>query len=303
MRRTGKAAKTRVLYLSSPIGLGHARRDLAVTRELAQLCPDLQVDWLAQDPVTRFLTANDQHVHPASRMLANESEHIEAESGEHDLNAFQAIRSMDEILIKNFMVFQEVLEEEAYDLVIADEAWEVDHYWHEHPELKRAQIAWLTDFVGWVPFAENGPREAFLTTDYNAEMIGHVENNPTVRDRAIFVGGAADIVDLSFGTGLPKMRDWIPKHYEFSDYIIGRHPSEFGSREDLRAESGGGVKRGCVYGKSDASGMYPDERPVKPEDLAATLYYLMGIDPASEIRDRNDRPLAIAGRPVLDVVA
>ena len=238
VRRTSKGAKKRVLYLSSPIGLGHARRDLAVTRELAQLCPDLQVDWLAQDPVTRFLAANDQHVHPASSMLANESEHIEAESGEHDLNAFQAIRSMDEILIKNFMIFQEVLEEDQYDLVIADEAWDVDHYWHEHPELKRAQIAWLTDFVGWVPFANNGPREAFLTTDYNAEMIGHVENNPTVRDRAIFVGGATDIVDLSFGKDLPQMRDWIPKHYEFSDYIIGRHPSEFGSRDDLRAEFG-----------------------------------------------------------------
>ena len=165
----------RALYLSSPIGLGHARRDLAVTRELRQLHPDLQVDWLAQDPVTRFLAANDESLHPASRLLANESDHIEAEAGEHDLNAFQAIRNMDEILIKNFMVFQDVLEQDRYDLVIADEAWDVDHYWHEHPELKRAQIAWFTDFVGWVPFAENGPREAFLTTDYNAEMIGHVE--------------------------------------------------------------------------------------------------------------------------------
>ena len=34
------------------------------------------------------------------------------------------------------------------------------------------------------------------------------------------------------------MRDWVPKHYEFSDYIIGQHPSEFGSRDDLRAEFG-----------------------------------------------------------------
>jgi hypothetical protein len=67
--------------------------------------------------------------------------------------------------------------------------------------------------------------------------------------------------------------------------------------------AGGGVKRGFVYGKSDATGSYPDENPVKPEDLAATLYYLMGIDPESEIRDRNNRPLAIAGKPVLDVIA
>jgi hypothetical protein len=67
--------------------------------------------------------------------------------------------------------------------------------------------------------------------------------------------------------------------------------------------AGGGTKRGYVYGASDASGMYVDEHPVKPEDLAATIYYLMGIDPASEIRDRNNRPLAIGGNPVLDVMA
>ena len=234
--RTGR--QKRALYLSSPIGLGHARRDLAVTRELRRLHPGLQVDWLAQDPVTRFLNANDERIHPASRLLANESSHIEAEAGEHDLHAFQAIRSMDEILIKNFMVFQEILEEEPYDLVIADEAWDVDHYWHEHPELKKAPIAWFTDFVGWVPFEENGPREAFLTADYNAEMIGHVEGHPELRDRAIFVGTPDDIIEKPFGDGLPMMRDWIPRHFEFADYVIGQHPSEFGSRADLRAEFG-----------------------------------------------------------------
>jgi hypothetical protein len=67
--------------------------------------------------------------------------------------------------------------------------------------------------------------------------------------------------------------------------------------------AGGGVKRGYVYGKSDATGAYPDERPVKPEDLAATLYYLLGINPESEIYDRNNRPLVISGKPVLDVIA
>jgi Protein of unknown function (DUF1501) len=67
--------------------------------------------------------------------------------------------------------------------------------------------------------------------------------------------------------------------------------------------AGGGVKKGFTYGASDAHGMYVDEHPVRPEDLAATIYYLMGIDPESEIRDRANRPLAIAGKPVLEVVA
>ncbi len=233
-----KIRRPKALYLSSPIGLGHARRDLAITRELRKLHPDLQVDWLSQDPVTRFLKANDERIHPASVRLANESAHIESEAGEHDLHAFQAIRHMDEILIANFMIFQEAVEQEAYDLVIADEAWDVDHYWHEHPELKKAQVAWLTDFVGYVPMPEGGTHEAFLTTDYNAEMIEHVENHPGVRDRSIFVGNPADIVPHGFGKDLPAMRDWVPQHFDFCGYVLGEHPSGFGVKGELRARLG-----------------------------------------------------------------
>ncbi len=67
--------------------------------------------------------------------------------------------------------------------------------------------------------------------------------------------------------------------------------------------AGAGVKKGFIYGKSDDKGQFPDEHPVKPEDLAATIYYLLGIDPNSEIRDRNNRPLFIGGKPVLEVIA
>jgi pimeloyl-ACP methyl ester carboxylesterase/predicted glycosyltransferase len=237
--QTGKTKKTKkTLYLSSPIGLGHGRRDIAITRELRKLHPDLQVDWLAQDPVTRLLKANGEHVHPLSGRLASESRHIELESGEHELNAFQAIRRMDEVLIANFMIFQDAVEQGGYDLVIADEAWDVDHYWHEHPELKKAKLAWFTDFVGFVPMTEGGEQEAFLTSDYNAEMIEHIERHPGVRDRAIFVGDPEDIIPHSFGRDLPAMRDWVPRHFDFAGYIIGEHPEAFGSRADLRQTFG-----------------------------------------------------------------
>jgi predicted glycosyltransferase len=228
----------RALYLSSPIGLGHGRRDIAITRELRKHHPDLEVDWLAQDPVTRLLDACGERIHPLSARLASESRHIELESGEHDLHCFQAIRRMDEVLIANFMIFQDAVDEGDYDLVIADEAWDVDHYWHEHPELKRAKLAWFTDFVGYVPMPAGGEHEAFLTSDYNAEMIGHVENHPAVRDRAIFVGSPADIVPMSFGRDLPTMRDWIPKHFDFAGYVVGEHPHTFGSRAELRHRLG-----------------------------------------------------------------
>jgi predicted glycosyltransferase len=85
---------------------------------------------------------------------------------------------------------------------------------------------------------EGGEHEAFLTTDYNAEMIGHVEGQPGVRDRAIFVGNPEDIVPHGFGKDLPAMRDWIPRHFDFCGYVLGEHPDSFGSKQELRARLG-----------------------------------------------------------------
>ena len=230
--------RKRVLYLSSPIGLGHARRDLAIARALRGAHPDVQVDWLAQEPVVTFLGGTGETVHPASRELAGESAHVASESHEHDLNAFQAVRRMDEILVANFSVFQDLVDTGDYDLVVADEAWDVDYFWHENPELKRTALAWMTDFVGWLPMPGGGTAEAALTADYNAEMIEHVDRFRRLRDRAIFVGDPGDIVEDDFGPGLPRIRAWTESHFDFCGYITGFEPGELTDRRTLRSRLG-----------------------------------------------------------------
>jgi hypothetical protein len=63
--------------------------------------------------------------------------------------------------------------------------------------------------------------------------------------------------------------------------------------------AGGGVRGGMVYGASDRSGAFPEYDPVSPADLAATIYWRFGIDPASEVHDLTGRPWRIAdGQPV-----
>jgi pimeloyl-ACP methyl ester carboxylesterase/predicted glycosyltransferase len=228
----------RALYLSSPIGLGHARRDLAIARELRTLAPGLEIDWLAQDPVTRVLEGEGEPVHPASALLASESAHIESEAAEHDLHAFQALRRMDEILLANFMVFHDVVADGHYDLVVGDEAWDVDYYLHENPELKQTTYAWMTDFVGMLPMPDGGEREAFLSADYNAEMLEHIARFPRVRDRAIFVGNPDDVVVDRFGPDLPSIRDWTQAHYDFAGYVTGFDPAEVADPDALRSELG-----------------------------------------------------------------
>ncbi len=228
----------RALYLSSPIGLGHARRDVAIAGELRLLHPDLQIDWLTQHPVTRMLTEAGERIHPASHLLANESAHFEDESAEHDLHAFHAVRRMDEILVHNFMVFSDLIEAEHYDLVIGDEAWDVDHFLHENPELKPAPYVWLTDFVGWLPMPDGGPEEAALTADYNAEMLAHRARFRRLRDRSIFVGNPEDIVEESFGPGLPGIREWTTQNFDFAGYITGFDPQLEFDRHELRSRLG-----------------------------------------------------------------
>jgi pimeloyl-ACP methyl ester carboxylesterase/predicted glycosyltransferase len=234
----GRSRRKRALYISSPIGLGHAQRDVAIADEVRRLQPDLEIDWLAQHPVTAVLESRGERIHPASAFLANESRHIESESAEHDLHCFQAIRRMDEILLSNFMVFHDLVRDEQYDLWIGDEAWELDYYLHENPEQKRAAYVWLTDFVGWLPMADGDEREAFVTADYNAEMIEHIARFPRVRDRAVFVGNDEDIVSHAFGPDLPLIRDWTRDHYSFAGYITGFDPGDFADRAALRHELG-----------------------------------------------------------------
>jgi pimeloyl-ACP methyl ester carboxylesterase/predicted glycosyltransferase len=233
-----QSRRKRALFVSSPIGLGHAQRDVAIADELRVLHPDLEIEWLAQDPVTRVLDARGETIHPASRFLASESRHIESESAEHDLHCFQAYRRMDEILVANFHVFDDVVSDSQYDLWIGDEAWDVDYFLHENPERKRAAFCWLTDFVGWLPMPEGGDQEAMLTADYNAEMIEQVARFGRIRDRSVFVGNPEDIVPLSFGADLPMIRDWTEHNFEFAGYVTGFDPADFADRGVLRSELG-----------------------------------------------------------------
>ena len=284
--RRGRSRRQRALYISSPIGLGHALRDVAIATELRALHPDLEIDWLAQHPVTRVLEARGERVHPASAYLASESGHIESESAEHDLHAFQAIRRMDEILLANFMVFHDLAQIEDYDVWIGDESWELDYYLHENPELKSAGYAWLTDFVGWLPMPDGGAHEAALTADYNAEMIEHIARFPRVRDRAIFVGDPDDVVPDSFGPGLPSIRDWTEQHYDFAGYVTGFGPGAAGDRAALGY---GEDERVCIVTVGGSSvgapllrrviASFPQARELVP-DLRMVVVAGPRIDPA-----------------------
>ena len=69
--------------------------------------------------------------------------------------------------------------------------------------------------------------------------------------------------------------------------------------------AGGGFKRGHVYGSSDATGSDVETDPLTIENLAATLYTQLGIDPDAKLQASGGRPVSIVynGQPVKDLLA
>ncbi len=58
--------------------------------------------------------------------------------------------------------------------------------------------------------------------------------------------------------------------------------------------AGAGIAGGQVFGASDKLGAYPAESPVEPVNFVATMYHLLGIDPAQELHDQQNRPFTLA---------
>jgi uncharacterized protein (DUF1501 family) len=80
---------------------------------------------------------------------------------------------------------------------------------------------------------------------------------------------------------------------------FGRTPKVVGTGRDHWAPcfsavfAGAGVRGGQVIGKSDRIAGYPTTTPYTPDDLGATVYHVLGIDPEAEVRDRQDRPVQL----------
>lgn len=238
-RRPAARTAPRALFVSSPIGLGHVQRDLAIARALRRRVPGLTIDWLAQPPVTGVLERAGERIHPLSAALASEAAHFEAQAGEHSLPCFAAYRAMDEIMLANFMIFLEAAQAAPYSLWVGDEAWELDYYLHENPQLKAAPYVWLADFVGWLPMDRRpGSREALLTADYNAEMLAQVARRPRVRDLALYIGDYEDLIPERFGPGLPPIPDWTREHFQAVGYIAPFDPADLADVPAQRARLG-----------------------------------------------------------------
>lgn len=212
--------KYKALYIPSPVGLGHVQRDLALANELRKKV-DIDIEWLIPNgPARAVLEEKGEIINSHSSTLQSILHKMVESSNNHEMNFFGNWRKSESLRIANFMTFLKAVEETKFNLLIGDEAWEVDHYLHKNPKLKNAPFVFLTDFIGWLPIdncCESD--EAKITEEYNYEMIKMIEHNPKIRDKALYIGHYFDITKEKFGHNLPSIREWAKENFEEVGYL------------------------------------------------------------------------------------
>lgn len=235
---TAQEGAARILWISSPIGLGHVKRDLAIADEMRKQKPDLSIDWLAIDPVKTLLENSGECIHPMSEFLWDESGHFESHgTASFALNATEAYWKMDKLLNNNFMVFTDVLNETPYDLVVGDESWEVLDNLHYNPSLKMAPFVFITDFIGMTNVSQDQTKQAHVY-NVNGSWVEKWKVHPEATDLPIFIGNHEDIPDTPFDEGLPNRRQWAKEHFEFSGYVLAFDPEDYSDQQTVRENLG-----------------------------------------------------------------
>lgn len=229
-------ASTRLLFVSGSIGLGHAARDLAIAEELRRLRPDVEIEWLAGDPATRLIEQAGETLLPESAAFG-ETAFAEDTAGGFSLNIVWYVAHAARAWLRAARAVLRVVEERGYDLVVADETYELGIAFSLRPSLKKAPFAIIWDFLGLDAMTSN-PLERLAVHELNRLWAGGRRGKAPPFDLTLFVGEPEDVPDQPFGFRLPNRREYATRHFRFLGYILGFDPADYADRALVRADLG-----------------------------------------------------------------
>ena len=232
--------KKNVLFISSSIGLGHAARDLAIAREIRNRNPDIEISWLAADPALRIIEEAGENLLPECKLLTEESHLAEKVSNGFGLNVNTYLFKVLLEWRKSIGAINRIIREKKFDLIIADEAYELILAFLVYPGMKKkAPFVMIYDFFGFDATTKN-PFEKLGTYFWNFAWITG-NRTPWVEDLSLFVGYPEDIADKSYGIFLPNARKHAEYHYKFVGNILPFNPEDYRNMEEMKRQLGYGA--------------------------------------------------------------
>lgn len=224
-----------ILFLSGSVGLGHVFRDLEIAKELRSQIPDCKIVWLASEPARSFLTESGETLHPIIDKWAAETDILESinkrssEKGKvFHANLIRYLLKFRTAWNENVKLFNEIMKEEIYDLVIGDETFELNIALRRRKIIIKSAYAMIVDFVG-TDIMSKSPVETLI-----AYKINHIWAKFKKLAIPIFIGEKDDIPDKPFGFMLPNRKESVKDIYNFVGYILPFNPEDYKFNNEIR---------------------------------------------------------------------
>jgi len=222
----------RVLYVSGSVGLGHVTRDLAISRSLRKLNPDVQIEWLSEDPATNYLKSEGEMVLPEASQMVHGNRFLH-DPEVYDLNVMHWMARGRKHMPVNAKTILDIALKGNYDLVIGDEAFDLIFEFLADPSKKAFPFVMIYDCFG-VDQVNHNPKDMFFTWYMNRSWVKALDAKGEAADRFFFVGEMEDIQDKSLGIFLPNRRVQAKKAFDFVGNIIRFDPRQFGNKKEVR---------------------------------------------------------------------
>ncbi len=233
---TGRMSSTKLLFISSSIGLGHAARDLAIADELRRLRPDIEIEWLAGDPARRVIEEAAETVLPESAAF-QDTGLAEASAEAFSLNVVRYATRATRAWLHAARTVLKVTEQRGYDVVVGDETYELGIVFTLRPSLKKVPSAIIYDFLGLDTMTRN-PLERLVVHELNRLWGGGRRGKRPPFDLSLFVGEPEDVPDRPFGFRLPNRRSYARRYFRFLGYVLDFDPAEYADRARVREALG-----------------------------------------------------------------
>ena len=235
----------KVIFVSGSVGLGHVQRDVRIAKELMYMCDDLQITWLAADPAIKVLEEEGMTLLPECLERDVGTSVIESVAG-----ASQTV-NMTEILHRvrkegryagAICSFFKIVERERPDLVIADEAYELEGAHARDPNRGWPTVVFLWDFVKVYPGSRR-LRDIRTARLVNKGWDRAFRKAPEESWTNIFLGDLEDIPNERLGWGMVNAREGAARHYHFVGNPLQFDPADHSDKEDARRRLGYGPEK------------------------------------------------------------
>jgi len=233
-------SKKHVLYVSGSVGLGHVVRDLAIAHELRKQNPELEISWLACHPATVLLKESGEELASETSLYGNDNVPAEraAEKG-FRLNVLKYAFNAGKEWKQNVRAFRRAVRRRRFDVVVADEAYEIASEVAAGVVRPRAPFVMIFDCFGSDSVTRN-PVERLLIYVSNLWWLSVSKLCSRKRNLGLFVGEPEDIPEGKLGFLLPNRREYARANLKFVGYVLPFDSAEYKDKTEVRARLGHG---------------------------------------------------------------